>query len=265
MTAMPRSRPSKAASFREDYLEFWFRASDDLKFTLVTPTQSSCWVDRTKTQDNVRDPNSTMSAYLSLTRFHTDNGDSRLFVLVRDNQGAALMQAGEWRLEIQGNAVFSDGTVHGWVERDDARAVHFKTGSANELTLSIPGTARTVISVGACQPADPLRLSPSSSRGPTRDDRRKPELVAPGVDIVAAQAGTANGLMAMTGTSMAAPHVTGAVALLLARRARNGHPQLNAAQIKAALSQCLRNFNGRWQPGFGHGALDVDLLLNAFD
>jgi len=263
---IPIEWTTDATPRREDYLEFWFRASDDLKFTLVTPNQLSCSVDRTKPENSVHDPRGTPSAYLSLTRFHTDNGDSRLVVLVRNNQGGALTQDGEWRLDIEGNSVFSDGTVHGWVERDDARAVHFKTGSPNELTLSIPGTARTVITVGACQPADPLRLSSSSSRGPTRDERHKPELVAPGVDILAAQAGTANGLIAMTGTSMAAPHVTGAVALLLARRARKkGQPQLNAAQVKAALSQCLKNFNGRWQPGFGHGALDVDLLLKAFD
>jgi subtilisin family serine protease len=150
------------------------------------------------------------------------------------------------------------------VERDDARAVHFSTGSANELTLSIPATARTVIAVGACRPKSPLELSTSSSRGPTRDERHKPELVAPGVCIVAAKAGTTTGLVAMTGTSMAAPHVAGAIALLLASRARRKQPQLNAAQIKAALSQCIKNFNGRFQPGFGHGALDVAELLNAF-
>jgi subtilisin family serine protease len=251
---MPRS---------EDYLEFWFRASDDLKFTLVAPSGLTCWVDRSKPDDSANAPGGALSMYLRLTRFHVDNGDSRLVVLVRNNQGGSVTESGQWRLDIEGTAVF-DGTVHGWVERDSARAVHFDTGSANELTLSIPSTARTVIAVGACQASDPLRLLRFSSRGPTRDDRRKPELVAPGVDIVAAQAGTATGLVAMSGTSMAAPHVTGAVALLLARRARAKQPQLNASQIKAALSQCLKNFTGHWQPGFGNGALDVERLLKAF-
>jgi subtilisin family serine protease len=261
---IPIEWQTTATPRREDYLEFWFSSSDDLKFTLVAPNGLSCTADRATPAASRHDPNGTVSIYLNLTRFHTDNGDSRLVALARNNQGGSLTVAGDWRLEIHGNAVFSEGRLHGWVERDNARAVHFSTGSANELTLSIPGTARTVIAVGACSPANPLALSTSSSRGPTRDERPKPELVAPGVGIVAAKAGTTNGLVAMTGTSMAAPHVTGAVALLLARRARNNQPQLNAAQIKAALSQCLKNFNGRWQPGFGHGGLDVVELLNAF-
>ncbi len=250
---------------QEDYFEFWFQSCDDLRFTLFDPNGSQCSVDRANPSADRHWPSGAVSIYLSLTQFHPDNGDSRLLVVVRNNQGGSLTAAGGWRLEILGQNVYSAGLVHGWVERDNARAVSFRTGSPDDLTLSIPGTARTVIAVGACQPAAPLALSSSSSRGPTRDNRSKPELVAPGVNIVAAEAGTGTGLIAMTGTSMAAPHVTGAVALLFARRRRNSQPQLNAAQIRAALSQCLKNFNGRWQPGFGNGALDVLELLKAFN
>jgi endonuclease G len=214
----------------------------------------------------VQDAGAAFSINMELTRFHRDNGDSQLAVIVRNDQGRAIRVAGEWRLEIHGNAVFSERGVHGWVEREDqARAVEFKTGSANDMTLSIPGTARTVIAVAACEPRHPLTLSTTSSRGPTRDERQKPELVAPGVGILAAKAGTSDGLIAMTGTSMAAPHVSGAVALLMARRARAHQPAFNAAQIKAALSQSLGSYNGRWQSGFGNGRLDVVKLLHAFD
>lgn len=263
---------ANAVPRNEDYLEFWFSSADDLEFTLVAPNGSRCTVDRTNPRAVQHYPNGAVSMYLTLTRFHPDNGDSQLVVLIRNNQpNGTLTVGGEWRLEITGNAVFSEGVIHGWVERDRARAVHFRTGSVNELTLSIPATARTVISVGACRSSAPLTLSDTSSRGPTRDGRRKPELTAPGVEIVAAQSGTSDGLVGNTGTSMAAPHVAGAVALLMAKRRRNQQPpinspepQLNAAQIQAALSQCLKSFHGRWQPGFGNGTLDIVALLKAF-
>ncbi|WP_181832671.1 S8 family serine peptidase [Bosea caraganae] len=256
---------TKAASRREDYLEFWFPSSDDLVFTIVAPTGLRCTVDRGAPSASAHDGRGAFSVYASLTQFHADNGDSKLLIVVRNNAGGAIQIGGEWRLEILGRAVFSERGLHGWVEREDAaRAVHFDTGSVDELTLSIPGTARTVITVGACEARDPLALSRNSSRGPTRDERLKPELVAPGVEIVAAKAGTTNELVAMTGTSMAAPHVTGAAALLLAHRAASGADQLNAVQIRAALSQSLNSYNGRWQAGFGNGRLDVVGLLRAF-
>jgi endonuclease G len=246
---------------KEDYLEFWFRSCDDLVFTLQGPGGLALTVDRGAQKASSK--TGSFAVYMELTRFHRDNGDGRLTLVVRDNQGGALRQDGDWALEVLGRKVFADGGVHGWVERDTARAVNFATGSVDDLTLSIPGTARSVIAVGACEPNQPLRLSSSSSRGPTRDDRPKPELVAPGVGITAARAGTARGLVPMTGTSMAAPHVTGAVALIFAYRARNGLPQLNGAQLRAALSQALGNYNGRWQAGFGHGRLDLGMLFQA--
>ena len=250
----------------EDYLEFWYRSSDDLQLTVMAHGGVTCTPDPATGKGTATDPAGAFTIDVTLTRFHRDNGESQLQVLVWDPQGGAIGVGGDWRLDILGRTVRSDGGVHGWVERDNSpRTVHFTTGSTDELTLSIPATARTVITVGACGSADPLLLHPNSSRGPTRDARPKPELVAPGVDIVAARAGTTDQLVSSSGTSMAAPHVTGAVALLLARRKRLGLQQLNAAQVRMALAQSVRGYSGRWQPGFGSGRLDVEALLNAFE
>ncbi|HHB89988.1 MAG TPA: hypothetical protein ENK60_01615 [Anaerolineae bacterium] len=103
-------------------------------------------------------------------------------------------------------------------------------------TVGSPGCAREVITIGASTDDD--KVASFSSRGPTSDGRVKPDVVLPGVNIIAARAkGTSLGsgqidefYTSLSGTSMATPHASGVVALLLA-----ANPSLTPRQIKEVL------------------------------
>jgi hypothetical protein len=123
----------------------------------------------------------------------------------------------------------------------------------NSISITDPGNAELVITVGATHRYRPHMYGVSyfSSRGPTGDGRVKPDLVAPGEKITAPLPDNAYGLR--DGTSMAAPHVSGAAALLLARyNELIGRPQ----RIKQILCSTATDL-GRERYFQGAGMLDV--------
>jgi serine protease AprX len=121
------------------------------------------------------------------------------------------------------------------------------------ISIQDPGNADGVITVGATHRYQPHTYGVSyfSSRGPTGDGRQKPDLVAPGEKILAPIPG--NGSKAKDGTSMAAPHVSGAAALLLARhRELMGQPR----RIKDILCRSATDL-GRERHFQGSGMVDI--------
>ena len=246
---------------RSDVVELWFNSADDLAFVLEAPdgSQSSA-IDQATPMGSGAFPSGSNYS-IALDRFHRDNGDTRLSV--RITRGSVpRIEVGVWKLIVRGTAVISEGIVDAWIERQRGSA-HFVSHVEVEGTLSIPVTANSVIAVAALDRAMTGRVTYFSSRGGTRDGRRRPDVGAPGDAIEAAEAGTASGVAVKNGTSMAAPHVTGAIALLLSQQAARGAP-LNANQIRAALTQSSIGFNGRWNPDRGWGMLDIETLLTLF-
>ena len=125
------------------------------------------------------------------------------------------------------------------------------------FSITDPGNADGVITVGATHRFWPHTYGVSffSSRGPTGDGRLKPDIVAPGERIRSCVLNKEWG--ELDGTSMAAPHVSGAAAMLIARYSELiGQPR----RIKQILCETATDL-GRERSFQGHGMLDV---LRAF-
>ncbi len=135
-------------------------------------------------------------------------------------------------------------------------------------TVGSPGAAEQAITVGAASDwssppgtdyhDDGIALAYFSSRGPTADGRTKPDVVAPGVTVRAARAGSVSDYVTYSGTSMATPYVAGAVALAL-----DATPSATPAQVKAALTGTAEDWG---PPGkdvdWGAGLLDVPAFVS---
>ena len=128
------------------------------------------------------------------------------------------------------------------------------------FSITDPGNSDSVITVGSTHGNWPHTYGVSffSSRGPTGDGRIKPDLVAPGERVQSCvTGGNHNEWGPESGTSMAAPHVSGAAAMLLARYEELiGQPR----RVKRILCESATDL-GRERSFQGHGMLDV---LRAF-
>ncbi|NED82996.1 S8 family serine peptidase [Streptomyces sp. SID11233] len=130
-------------------------------------------------------------------------------------------------------------------------------------TIGSPGAADSALTVGAVDGDD--AMAGFSSRGPRKGDSAiKPEITAPGVNIVAARAaGTTMGTpvndyyTSASGTSMATPHVAGAAAILAQR-----HPDWSGQRIKAALTAHAKITSGASVYEQGDGRVDIPAALD---
>ncbi|MGD6756373.1 S8 family serine peptidase [Streptomyces sp. BH105] len=137
-----------------------------------------------------------------------------------------------------GSDTGSDGTdpmaqaVNSLTEDTGALFVIAAGNAYSPGTIGSPGAADSALTVGAVDAGD-ARASFSSQGPRLGDDALKPDLSAPGVDILAARSSLVEGsgsYTTMSGTSMATPHVAGVAALLA-----QAHPDWTAAQLKNAL------------------------------
>jgi subtilisin family serine protease len=261
-----------------DILELWYDGIDRISVALEPPGGPSLPV-VTPTSDDPEtlETPAGNSVTVDYDFNQSDTGDTRVFIMLSRGH-AGFIQPGTWKLRLRGERV-AVGRYDVWIERayrgsGGAEQTRFAEASADDTrTISIPGTARRVITVGSyvTRPAVGFssglgQISSFSSRGPTRYGLQKPELAAPGEWIISARsshgtdpADPDDHHTTMPGTSMAAPHVTGAAALIL-----NVRPNLTCEQVKQILMRAARRSgfavsapDNTW----GNGKLDVQAAV----
>lgn len=180
--------------------------------------------------------------------------------------------SGRWRVVMHGQEIV-DGRIHAWIERDVTGRYQsrFAPGQAtSRFTTNTICNCFRAIAVGAYDATKPNRPGTLfSSRGPTADGRQKPEIAAPGYKIRAARSTPKDGwrggerrLCVKSGTSMAAPWVSGTVALMFGAAGR----PLSIHEIRRVLigtSDPHAGPSGRSSTQLGYGYLNISAAVDA--
>ncbi len=243
-------------------LSLWQNAIDQLSVEVVDPTGR-----RTPlivyAQGPVKYTLQNTNIYASFAGPSPLSGNIE-FALYLNAMGENTITSGAWTLVVYGDRVV-DGRVDIWGPTTESGGGENYFLSPNvETTLTTPSTARLVISVGAYNHVT-HQIAPFSGRGFGRNNEVvKPDLVAPGVEISSASH-TSNRYRTLSGTSMATPHVTGGVALLMQWGiVQNNNPFLYGENLKTYLIRGATRDQQTIYPSpiWGYGRLCIEESLD---
>jgi subtilisin family serine protease len=275
-------------------LDFWYDRAGTINLTVTAPSGTNSGTvnhgtDHSFTANPADAANRRSRVEIDGTINGAHDRDNNFRITIHDPAQGSLPN-GDWKLNLA-NPNAGGVAFHCWIQRDtntwflpQTNPPDNKIRATSDSTLSIPGTATQVIAVAnhqsrtsCCNCWPSTGIEPSSSRGPVAKGaatNRKPDIAAPGLEITSAKADAANlrGNCCsccpdaccclyedMTGTSMAAPHVTGAIALLLEE-----NPRLTRADIVRHLQATARDRPaGGWDTTWGGGKLNIEAAIAA--
>lgn len=162
-----------------------------------------------------------------------------------------------------GNDRNDSGTTEKYLDVTIGRASEVPhPGDGPYRTIGVTGAAKNVITVGAVDKRG--RMTSFSSWGPTKDGRVKPEVVADGQAVLST---IPDGKYASySGTSMATPVVSGAVALLVEQYRESLKREPGVAEIRALIAATSKDLGNKGPDySFGFGLLDLEGVTGLID
>ena len=271
--------------------DMWYEGADALSVTVETPGGDT-FTQSAGSSGSVETPSNQGHIIIDNATTSPPNGDNNCIIDVFDNVALNPPVSGTWKITVVGTSVTAGGRFDIWLydQSENIGTAKFTTNGDNSFVVGMPGTSVEAITVGSYvtkrtwpsidgmnyqyTPGTAIvdSISEFSSAGPTRDNRQKPELTAPGqgiVSVLSQDESPQPSIMLIVpdgthyisqGTSQATPHVTGAAALLL-----QINPSLNAAQVKTALTSTSKSdaMTGAVpNPLWGFGKLDAFAAAN---
>ena len=269
------------------FIQVWHQREDQIRLQLRSPTGTLFSAPDEGSQEFSFNTHFIEAIH---QRHPYSDDHSTSFLVITDPQPQLL---GGWSIIAEENRDAGGvqvGSVHAWIR--DSEEGQFTDGATRSHLVGMPGTAFSAITVASYATRNEWRsrapnapngmfradavnrenISFFSSMGPTRDGHNKLEIAAPGQLLLAPLSQdapeeeiprflrvTSREYAALQGTSMAAPYVTGAVALLLEKNPRLDWAEMKRRLIKSAEQDQFTRpcWNARW----GYGKLNVERLL----
>lgn len=244
----------------ENELELWYPGARRLRAEIISPSGQSLGTVEPGASGSITQGGRTV-VFVANRLGDPNNGDNTIGVFIDPS-----MAPGTWKIRLK-SLDNTEVPFHAWIERDDFGQSTFLAPARNDAsTLGSLSCSQESIVVGSYDAHVAAKtISWFSGSGPTRDGRSKPEISAPGHDVIAAESRTTTGTTSMSGTSMAAPMVAGAVSVLLGAAKAKGR-NLTVTQIRTAVLASARSGPppaGSFDKRYGKGRMSVKKLLQA--